>query len=34
VAGRERVKGQDVRLGVFEHRRDLAHPAFEVPDGF
>jgi hypothetical protein len=34
VAGRERVEGQDVGFGVFEHRGDLAHPAVQVRDGF
>ena len=34
MPGRERVEGQDVALGVLEHRRDLAHPAVEVRDGF
>jgi hypothetical protein len=34
VAGRERVEGEDVGLGVFEHRGDLAEPAVEVGDGF
>lgn len=34
MVGWERVEGQDVGLGVFEHPRDLAHPAVEVRDGF
>ena len=34
VRGRERVEGQDVGLGVLEHRGDLAEPAVEVRDRF
>ena len=34
VRGRERVEGEDVGLGVLEHRRDLAQPAIEVGDRF
>ena len=34
VIGRERVEGEDVVLGVFEHRRDLAQAPVEVRDGF
>ena len=34
VRGRERVEGQEVGLGVFEHRRDLAEPAVEMRDRF
>jgi hypothetical protein len=34
VIGRERVEGEDVGLGFFEHGNDLAEPAVEVCDGF
>ena len=34
VVGRERVEREDVGLGVFEHRGDLAHAPVEVRDGF
>jgi hypothetical protein len=32
VRARERVEGQDVGFGVFEHGRDPAEPAVEVRD--
>jgi hypothetical protein len=32
VRRRKRVEGQDVGLGVFEHRGDLGDPAIEVRD--
>jgi hypothetical protein len=34
VVSWERVEGQEVGLGVLEHRRDLAEPPFEMRDGF
>jgi hypothetical protein len=33
VRPRERVEGQDVGLGLLEHRGDLAHPAVQMRDG-
>jgi len=34
VRSGKRVEGEDLGLGVFEHRRDLPEPAIEVCDGF
>ena len=34
VLGGERVEGQDVVLGVLEHRGDLGQPPVELGDGF
>jgi hypothetical protein len=34
VVGRERVAGEDVGLGVFEHGRDLGEAPVEVRDRF
>ena len=34
VRARERVEGQDVGLGVLEHRRDLGQPPVEMRDRF
>jgi len=34
VARRELVEREDVGLGVFEHRSDLAHPPVQMRDGF